>query len=232
MAPAGSPRGSLLHAIDRDTGRVGPSSAAPEIRGAVAANRSAGRDVGNVPPPLGAGRGSSGAAPPPGQWPVRATPTRNRPGPQGRGPTRRGRLSCSLTIRSFVTLSKCGSGTIISTNVDPSEGNRYRRRSPRRETPRPPAQDPTPASDRAIRPSPAGRATPGRRGQVPKGTGGMPRRHQKCGRGRLRYVRGSGPTRVDPGMPAQTRGTETSQYPEEKKATATPSVAASERGTA
>jgi hypothetical protein len=33
-------------------------------------------------------------------------------------------------------------------------------------------------------------------------------------------------------MPEETRGTETSQYPEERKATATPSVAASERGTA
>jgi hypothetical protein len=31
----------------------------------------------------------------------------------------------------------------------------------------------------------------------------MPRRHRQCGRGRLRKVRGSGPTRVDPGMPAQ-----------------------------
>ena len=73
---------------------------------------------------------------------------------------------------------------------------------------------------------------PDRRGQAPKGTGGMPRRHQQYGRGRLRKVRGSCPTSVDPGMPAETRGTETSQYPEEKKATATPSVAASERGPA
>ena len=35
-----------------------------------------------------------------------------------------------------------------------------------------------------------------------------------------------------PEYPSKTRGTETSQYPEEKKATATPSVAASERGPA
>ena len=35
-----------------------------------------------------------------------------------------------------------------------------------------------------------------------------------------------------PRYPDATRGTETSQYPEERKATATPSVAASERGSA
>src|SRR5690606_36035648 len=35
-----------------------------------------------------------------------------------------------------------------------------------------------------------------------------------------------------PRYPDATRGTETSQYPEERKATATPSVAASERGPA
>ena len=35
-----------------------------------------------------------------------------------------------------------------------------------------------------------------------------------------------------PEYPLETRGTETSQYPEEKKSTETPSVAASERGPA
>ena len=35
-----------------------------------------------------------------------------------------------------------------------------------------------------------------------------------------------------PEFPSETRGTETSQYPEEKKETSTPSVAASERGPA
>ena len=35
-----------------------------------------------------------------------------------------------------------------------------------------------------------------------------------------------------PRCPLETRGTETSQYPEEKKSTETPSVAASERGRA
>src|SRR4029079_10156067 len=48
----------------------------------------------------------------------------------------------------------------------------------------------------------------------------------------LRNVRGSCPTSVDPGIPEETRGTETSQYPEERKSTETPSVAASERGRA
>src|SRR4029077_2910166 len=79
---------------------------------------------------------------------------------------------------------------------------------------------------------PSGGRRPDRRGQAPKGTGGMPRRHQQCGRGRLRNVRGSCPTSVDPGMLTETRGTETSQYPEEEKATAIPLVAASERGPA
>ena len=73
---------------------------------------------------------------------------------------------------------------------------------------------------------------PGRRGQALKGTGGMPRRHQEFGRGRLRKVRGSCPTSVEPGIPEKTQGTETSQYLEEKKSTETPSVAASERGPA
>ncbi len=59
------------------------------------------------------------------------------------------------------------------------------------------------------------RARSDRRGQAPKGTGGMPRRRRHCERGRLRKVRGSCPTSVDPGMLTQTRGTETSQYPEE-----------------
>jgi len=60
----------------------------------------------------------------------------------------------------------------------------------------------------------------------------MPRRHPHSGRGRLRKARGSCPTSVEPAIPSPTRGTETSQYPEEQKATATPSVAASEPGPA
>ena len=101
----------------------------------------------------------------------------------------------------------------------------------RLQAPRPPAR----TAGGAVNPAAVGRRErargPGRRGQAPKGTGGMPRRHQ-IGRGRLRKVRGSCPTSVEPGRPEKTRGTETSQYPEEKKSTETPSVAASERGPA
>ncbi len=70
-----------------------------------------------------------------------------------------------------------------------------------------------------------------RRGQAPKGTGGMPRRHQ------IRAWKAA----ISPGeLPNEhrarntrtTQGTETSQYLEEKKSTETPSVAASERGSA
>jgi len=60
----------------------------------------------------------------------------------------------------------------------------------------------------------------------------MPRRHPQTRRGRLRNVRGSCQTSDHPGIPGTTQGTETSQYLVEKKATATPLVAASERGTA
>ena len=92
------------------------------------------------------------------------------------------------------------------------------------------------ASRRSLRrPGPSGPGSArrsGRRGQAPKGTGWMPRRHPSFGRGRLRNVRGSCPTSVDPGIPETTEGTETSQYLQEQKATAIPSVAASERGTA
>src|SRR4051812_15594354 len=72
-----------------------------------------------------------------------------------------------------------------------------------------------------------------RRGQVLKGTGGMPRRHQTdvgvvgCDKSGGAALRASIPE-----CPRKTRGTETSQYPEEKKSTETPSVAASERGPA
>ena len=67
----------------------------------------------------------------------------------------------------------------------------------------------------------------------PEGHGGDASASPAGGRGRLRKARGSGRTHVDPEMPTlSTRGTETSQYPEERKATATPSVAASERGPA
>ena len=185
-------------------------------------------------------------------WPAAS---RDGRGSRARGSLRPGRRvgpsRCSLTIRWLVTQarqpSKCGSGTIhFSTNSGPlriarslpeARGRRVaRRRGPRQSR----------GTDRAARSVVDGRGRrapssdrvaararrPDRRGQAPKGTGGMPRRHQQYGRGRLRKVRGSCRTSVDPGMPVETRGTETSQYPEEKKATATPSVAASERGPA
>jgi hypothetical protein len=71
------------------------------------------------------------------------------------------------------------------------------------------------------------------------------------GRGRRRYASGSGQTRFDPmisewgnpagvmsgyplaeyiGLRRRTRGSETSQYPEEKKSREIPKVAASEMG--
>jgi hypothetical protein len=185
-----------------------------------------------------------------------ADPSRPRPlaGGQSGGPPGGGAGSdpraaarrasrCSLTIRWLVTQasqpSKCGSGTILfSTDSGPlriarSLPEAVGRRVARRRGPTNQGTDP-PESVVAIGvPSRRARARrPDRRGQAPKGTGGMPRRHQEYGRGRLRKVRGSCRTSVDPGMPAETRGTETSQYPEEEKATATPSVAASERGPA
>jgi hypothetical protein len=76
------------------------------------------------------------------------------------------------------------------------------------------------------------KAGPDRRGQAPKGTGGMPRRHQMAGvEGRERSG-GAAQRASIPEYPLDTRGTETSQYPQEKKSTETPSVAASERGPA
>ena len=71
-----------------------------------------------------------------------------------------------------------------------------------------------------------------RRGQAPKGTGRMPRRHQMAGVEGCEKFGGVASQTLIPKCPLETRGTETSQYPEEKKSTETPSVAASERGRA
>ncbi len=71
-----------------------------------------------------------------------------------------------------------------------------------------------------------------RRGQAPKGTGGMPRRHQMAGVEGCEKFGGVASQTLIPKYLLETRGTETSQYPEEKKSTETPSVAASERGRA
>ena len=73
-------------------------------------------------------------------------------------------------------------------------------------------------------------AGPDRRGQAPKGTGGMPRRHQMAGVEGCDKSGGVASRTLIPEYLLETRGTETSQYPEEKKSTETPSVAASERG--
>src|SRR5438067_253110 len=81
-------------------------------------------------------------------------------------------------------------------------------------------------------PSGVGVAGRGRCGQASKGAWGMSGRQEAQGRGRRRNARGSCQPSFDPGVPESTRGTETSQYPEEKKETSTPSVAASERGPA
>jgi hypothetical protein len=76
-----------------------------------------------------------------------------------------------------------------------------------------------------------GTRRPDRRGQAPKGAGGMPRRHQirawkaAISPGELPNERRSRNARA-------TQGTETSQYLEEKKSTETLLVAASERGSA
>jgi hypothetical protein len=81
-------------------------------------------------------------------------------------------------------------------------------------------------------PEAGSRAGPDRRGQAPKGTGGMPRRHQMVGvEGRDRSG-GAAQRASIPEFSLDTRGTETSQYPDEKKAIARPLVAASERGRA
>ena len=66
-------------------------------------------------------------------------------------------------------------------------------------------------------------------GQATKSVWGMSWRWKAEGRGRLRKVRGSCQTSVDPGIPEQTQGTETSQYLEEEKETSISLVVASER---
>ena len=60
----------------------------------------------------------------------------------------------------------------------------------------------------------------------------MPRRHQMVGVEGCEKFGGVASQALIPKCLLETRGTETSQYPEEKKSTETPSVAASERGRA
>jgi hypothetical protein len=195
-------------------------------------NRTAGRGVEIVPTPLGAGRGRPRAAPPPGQWPVRATPTR-WPGPLG-STQRRGRLFCSLTIRSFVTQPSVvvalfhlhERGTLEKREiVTGRRPRRVARRSGRRHR----TSHPLRRSRRACK----GRARP-RIGVVksPRARGGCLGVIRTAGVEGCDMSGGAAQHASIPECPLKTRGTETSQYPEEEKATATPSVAASERGSA
>ncbi len=120
---------------------------------------------------------------------------------QGLRPLSEARAACFLTGGRVAAESP--------TRTDPLGWDRYWKwRGPRRETPPPRARRTVITAGSGACPlSPGGGGSgPGRRGQVPKGTGGMPRRHQQGRRGRLRNARGSGPTRVDPGMPAQDPG--------------------------
>ncbi len=130
-------------------------------------------------------------------------------------------------------------GEILRTN--PLDWERASGPPSRRETP---GGEPGPAwrghnrfaSSRA-RPPRGPRSFPGRGGPI--GVVKPPRARGGC----LGVVRNSGVEGCDkpggaasqasiPGCPRNTRGTETSQYPEERKSTETPSVAASERGIA
>jgi hypothetical protein len=188
-----------------------------------------------APPPgfLGEGRGILGVPRPPASGRDRTAAT----------PHVRGAILFDNPVSAVVKSSNqqvLGSGQYSSPNAGRTRSTRIGDRryldavGERRET-RPAAGETRPWRVAAEDLGPSGRgseAASGRRGQAPKGTGGMPRRHQQSGRGRLRNARGSCPTSVDPAMPSETRGTETSQYPEEKKATAIPLVAASERGPA
>ena len=70
-----------------------------------------------------------------------------------------------------------------------------------------------------------------RRGQAPKGAGGMPRRHQ-IRAWKAAISPGELPNEHRSRNPRATQGTETSQYLVEEKSTETPLVAASERGPA
>ena len=177
-----------------------------------------------------------GAASPPGRWPV------------GWGFRS---SACSFLIRLLVTHARqvslqCGSGTFSSTNVDPLWISRElttldgvvtrrarsvaRRAGPRRWDLGPPRSGRCRRSSLFREAGP--KAGPDRRGQASKGTGGMPRRHQMVGvEGRDRSG-GAAQRASIPEFSLDTRGTETSQYPQEKKSTETPSVAASERGSA
>ena len=173
-----------------------------------------------------------GAAPPPGQWPVRATSTQLAGPP---GPDTAARPPVLLSDNSIVChTTKCGSGTISSPRtwtLDTREsllgGGR--------------------AASRDARAAGTGRATHFGNAAGPQRAGPRPRigvvKSPRARGGCLGVIRTAGVEGCEksggaaqhasiPECPRKTRGTETSQYPEERKATATPSVAASERGPA
>lgn len=118
---------------------------------------------------------------------------------------RRASVKCQGTFRRRRPAARANEADCRSRNVDPSDDRECRRRevvaggsavAARRGAGRGGAwsRGPWPSSL-------ATASGPGRRGQAPKGTGGMPRRRRQAGRGRLRKARGRGRTPVDPEVP-------------------------------
>jgi hypothetical protein len=210
-----------------------------------------------VPAPFGvrprgaAGHHVDGAAPPPGRRPV-ARPFGVAPGSltiRWRGRMHRSGMSLACE-RLKDSASDNGSGIRSSTDSGPSKDRRPAEKARRghhsllvitgRRVPRG-RRGPVDRGALAFTSGDSARGVhlrvgaergSGRRGQVPKGTGGMPRRHQMVGVGGRDRPGGAAQRASIPGCPPETRGTETSQYPEERKSTETPLVAASERGRA
>jgi hypothetical protein len=187
----------------------------------------------NRPDPAGCGAWQTLALPRPLASGRCGRPRCGRPGPMGSVP-RRGRLFCSLTIRSFVTQPSVvvalfhlhERGTLEKREiVTGRRPRRVARRSGRRHR----TSHPLRRSRRARK----GRARP-RIGVVksPRARGGCLGVIRTAGVEGCDMSGGAAQHASIPECPLNTRGTETSQYPEEEKATATPSVAASERGPA
>jgi hypothetical protein len=155
--PLAPPEGSCFRrSIETRHRRRGPSSR-PRDSGPDADEPSRRRRRRKRPHPAGCGARQAENCPAP--WPVAGAGDFRAEASalSGADESQRGRLFCSLTIRLFVTLQKCGSGTIHLHERGPlrkgivTGGGR-----PRRETLRPPAQD-GPARIRTHpRPSPAG----------------------------------------------------------------------------
>jgi hypothetical protein len=207
-------------------------------------------------PRLAAGRGRPCTASPPGQSRVRSSA---HPGDRGlfdNSVVGHTRIIHRRVIRRPIGSRRHAGGewhsphySTVKSGIDRRDVARCRRTNPygsrnraeasacgrvARRRPGPDLRQPAPRASRAMdRPSGRfiGTRRPDRRGQAPKGAGGMPRRHQirawkaAISPGELLNERRSRDARA-------TQGTETSQYLEEKKSTETPSVAASERGSA